>query len=1017
MIEHRSSEFLAREMVETWHTKDRNFFVIVPPLNDSAQLFLRLREPGAFLTERSGTADFLAIAWCPHGTFSDPEELATSACDAWGCEKKSERSYQRWLNDAVATVVRRGQKPILLLPSFHRIVLRLPEELGSCLRDLNQHGGLICVAEVPLDWPVLLERWRNEGRGGLIHSEFGQGYRKLLLHGYERKEVESQLSTGGIDPGWAKPILEVTGGFQRWVEHLVDAVGGKTPRKQWEDALLESSEFSNFLEYLDASGSQAHGRALAAMFHGVADVNDRNAINGHPWRDFLVNDDGSLRSSAIGLGCARRCGLHPARSLEHTARQLLRFGAYSECEHMLERVGEAKRSLQREWLIARIMGKSQSGTDEWNTVLQDLRSLELLSAVGENGAQACVILWRGFAEKMLDFSKRKTSANPDPIGHLCGRYGDKADPHTALQLVELRLDWAERIASPLLATHAILAIPEALLQLYAAIVLDLRYWEPPTLDEVALESIRALPKRGDFEWPKEPGPLSVGQLLALSWVKMQAIPATKRLVADVAGLDRLQQLHTQDRNLLAHRLTFSSRPQWKRYAKESRELFAAVTRILLQPETPEALRLPSLLRLLEPDAPSVGLVPEAAAIPDRPTAFAQAQSIFVLATLHECRRLAGGLSGAGVFLVEYAEAADGKMRLGILKIPSTREAFVDEHRGAKLATAEGCWLKQHVPTDQRFEERDAQTFILSRLAFPATNERGIRSLHDLLVDGERERALGVARRLGQIYAGQLSRARIVSGTPHQLFSEIWKPWREPALRIDWKEELGLPEREELRFSDGETIWSNPLASLEDRTVWGDMGSMHLRWGWQHRDLNARNVLVAPAGTADIRLIDLEKITESSAVLDLCWVSFWALIAGAERGASPNDRSWALLPEAFIAATLGVLAPSVRPSQPDLGIFQLSLDFVRELFLVLVQQQQVVEDPVLLKDMVAITLASSSLAKCFYEVKYVHERKAKDVRMARERGRCFFRIAARAVKPFTQLRLSEIKTELSAPFEG
>lgn len=1017
MIEHRASELLAREMVETWQTKDRNFFVIVPPLNNSAQLFHRLREPGALLVEKSGTADSLAIAWCPLGTFSDPEGLATSACDAWGCEKKSERSYQRWLNDAVATVVRRGQKPILLLPSFHRIVLRLPEELGSCLRDLNQHGGLSCVAEVPLDWTVLLERWRNEGRGGLIYSEFGQGYRKLLLHGYERTEVESRLSAVGLDPGWTKPILEVTGGFQHWVEHLIDAVGGKTPRKQWEDALLESPEFSNFLEYLDASGSQAHGRALAAMFHGVADVNDRNAINGHPWKDFLVNEDGSLRSSAIGLGCARRCGLHAAKSLEHTARQLLRLGAYSECELMLDRAGEGKRSLQLEWLIARVMGKSQSDTDEWNTVLQDLRSLELLSATGENEAQPCLILWRGFAEKMLDFSKRKTSANPDPIGHLCGRYGSEADPHTALQLVGLRLAWAERIASPLLATHAILAIPEALLQLYAAIVLDLRYWEPPPFDEAALEAIRALPKRENFEWPKQTGPLIVGELLALSWVRMQAIPENKRLAADVGGLDRLQQLHTQDRNPLAHRLTFSSRAQWKRYAKESRELFVAVGRILLQTETTETLGLPSLLRLLEPDASSIVPAPEAAATPGGPTAFAQAQSIFVLATLHECRQLAGGLSGAGVFLVEYAETADGKMRLGILKIPATRNAFEDEHRGAKLATAEVCWLKHHVPTDQRFEERDAQTFILSRLAFPATSERHIRSLHDLLVDGERERALGVARRLGQIYAGQLGRARVVSGTPYQLFSEIWKPWREPALRIDWKEWLGLPERDEMRFSDGETIWANPLACLEDRTVWRDMGSMHLRWGWQHRDLNTRNVLVAPGGTVDIRLIDLEKITESSGVLDLCWVSFWALIAGAERGASPNDRSWALLPEAFIAAMLGVLAPSDRPPQPDLGIFQLSLDFVRELFLVLVQQQQVVEDPVLLKDMVAITLASSSLAKCFYEVKYVHERKAQDVRMARERGRCFFRIAARAARPFTQIRLSEIKTELSAPFEG
>ena len=447
-------------------------------------------------------------------------------------------------------------------------------------------------------------------------------------------------------------------------------------------------------------------------------------------------------------------------------------------------------------------------------------------------------------------------------------------------------------------------------------------------------------------------------------------------------------------------------------------IVSTVARIILQPETPETLVLPSLLRLLELDTPSVDATPEAAVTSVSPLALEQAQSVFALVTLHECRRLAGGLSGAGVFLVEYAETVDGKMRLGILKMPATQAAFEDEQRGARLATAESCWLKHHVPVDQRFEQRGAQTFILSRLAFPAIIEREVRSLHDLLVDGDRDRALCVARRLGQIYAEQLNRARVVRGTPYQLFTEIWKPWREPASRIDWKEELGLPERDELRFSDGETIWANPLACLEDRTIWGDTGFDAPAVGVAApRPQHPERSCGANRDRRDIRLIDLEKITESSGVLDLCWVSFWALIAGAERGANPNDRSWALLPEAFIAATLDVVTQSDRPRQPDLGIFQLSIDFVRELFLVLVKQQQVVEDPVLLKDMVAITLASSSLAKCFYEVKYVHEHKAQDLRMARQRGKCFFRIAARAAKPFTRLRLSEIKTDLSAPFEG
>jgi hypothetical protein len=72
-----------------------------------------------------------------------------------------------------------------------------------------------------------------------------------------------------------------------------------------------------------------------------------------------------------------------------------------------------------------------------------------------------------------------------------------------------------------------------------------------------------------------------------------------RLVTTYREVESLQQLYAQDRNPLAHRLTFSNKAQWNRYARQCRDLLARVARILV-PDVPVAeLSLPLLDTLLD----------------------------------------------------------------------------------------------------------------------------------------------------------------------------------------------------------------------------------------------------------------------------------------------------------------------------------------------------------------------------------------------------------------------------------
>lgn len=241
-----------------------------------------------------------------------------------------------------------------------------------------------------------------------------------------------------------------------------------------------------------------------------------------------------------------------------------------------------------------------------------------------------------------------------------------------------------------------------------------------------------------------------------------------------------------------------------------------------------------------------------------------------------------------------------------------------------ISRAEQCWLGRHIVTPLQFVEDRQAGYILSQLAFRATSERRIDSFHDLLAAGDKQRAPLVAKALGAIYGEVLTNlirsSATIHGTPQQHFNRVWDHWRQAAAGFDWKR-WGFPSPEESSYADGRRNWINPLACIENSDCWADHPVISFAWGWQHRDLNTRNVLVSPSGVTppELRLIDMEKVTESSAFIDLSWVCFWALVAGADRELAVREQTWEQLPDAFINHSLDLLNRATVEVRFDCGI--------------------------------------------------------------------------------------------------
>ena len=133
-------------------------------------------------------------------------------------------------------------------------------------------------------------------------------------------------------------------------------------------------------------------------------------------------------------------------------------------------------------------------------------------------------------------------------------------------------------------------------------------------------------------------------------------------------------------------------------------------------------------------------------------------------------------------------------------------------------------------------------------------------------------------------------------------------------------------------------------------------------------MNTRNVMLPPdeEGEDVIRLIDFEKATESSPLLDPCWLALWMLRALGD-DYSKTSGDWLALPAEAVRA---VLYPHTAESNCLKGAFAHAVDHIRSLFAPIVPKAADLDatSRKVLHNLLATTLAASALAKARYEIR-------------------------------------------------
>jgi hypothetical protein len=393
------------------------------------------------------------------------------------------------------------------------------------------------------------------------------------------------------------------------------------------------------------------------------------------------------------------------------------------------------------------------------------------------------------------------------------------------------------------------------------------------------------------------------------------------------------------------------------------------------------------------------------------------KSALGLAELRYLGRVGGGRSSSSVVKV-HLRRDDQHEGVAILKMTSRESDFRLEREGHKAALSSWmqCWVsREPSAVEIRGKRREEKSFaLLSILAFPPTAmSDDTPSLERIIGQGRLQTATRVVEALGAGYGAQLVHATRNDRSPREFVRELLKHWHTPTALGVWAmgefwRLAGLPGPEISCFIDQGTVVPNPLCFVgaEDGLT---AKAVYFR-SFQHGDLNAGNLLVGEAsgeGSPAIRLIDFEKAADASAVLDICWLALWSLVAS-RRVPPPSVGQWEATPRALVDAILGD-----SPADYHLGTLQLGIDLARVLFGAIHRYPDEFADKDTagfwrnrLQDQCALTLGAASLAMAYYELRNLDraiesgdDTGGEEVMTAGLWAVCFFRTAAFALSRY------------------
>lgn len=535
--------------------------------------------------------------------------------------------------DRLFDIYRSESRPlVLVLKRFRKVLDNLQLWVLGKLREQEQTGNLHTVVLTPLPLPELKRWWEAEGHY-FCTSDYGNlRHKTVSVLPLSRDSAAVSCEAQGVP----RKVGEVLGELTGWYPEPTAAVllewvktdrPGLSPRVRRQLADFARGELREFAEKLDPQGSAVYRDHVIDLYHRFESDKARLGLDGHPWRDIIVDEDG-LRAEALGaaaLDRAVRSGSESAgRSVWYQvagrARLLYARRQYEAAAHILDAPSPVPlrphdRLLHGHAVVMQELGGSEGqllgNETSVRQVLAELKTCRAILAAGVQGldtADAEKIRLRYTeiegvvaAVAVAAAGKVRDKFKDRVVDILAGLAGPEyRNDRAALLLLQTRLETARAMAGDTAAVAYALPLPEQVLRVWAFWAVGVNDYAAPAHDDPAWDVVRA-------NWPLQKGPPTLPQpggefgslhlLAAFALARWLALADPKPDAPEpdfrsfFSGLDR----HSPARNSEAHSVCGPSRKRRDDYFRLiDRWLAAAVA------ASPEQIRVSELLATVEP---------------------------------------------------------------------------------------------------------------------------------------------------------------------------------------------------------------------------------------------------------------------------------------------------------------------------------------------------------------------------------------------------------------------------------
>lgn len=497
------------DVIRTWLLARSNYVLVCPPMNGERQLIKFLTSEESIYGVIGDRYHQLAIASLDTADFKTEMIFAKSVARSWGVEDDIiNEDDPRSILELACTVVNRQQRvPILIIHRFHEALDKLGEDIGSALRDLEHSHSLKTVVTMPVSLTVLRERWEamDSNKSPFLASDWGQGHRNKVLKGYSYEELVSICASRNVDSAACQILFKATGGMVDIVDILIDEIGGKKGKGLMLYLQQRSSELcKRLLAWLDpVNTSHVYKKALISLSNPSFYPAALGFIMDHDWSPILLSKDGALSFDMLAWAASSVMSKSTDKSWSETLERLYGNEDFDAAVAMIDVMYGADKGNANYWAALRdvtIFCKSTtdvfSNSGQWTIARRKL--LKLLSnnslPVPVTKSLASLGTWKPISELLADFFSCK-AAKPDLRieNYICMK-GRREDVLPFLQLLELRLQAAQR-HDTFQSLQSVMTAPESLLQIYAYFELNLCFWKFSGLSEEMAHKLKKLARK------------------------------------------------------------------------------------------------------------------------------------------------------------------------------------------------------------------------------------------------------------------------------------------------------------------------------------------------------------------------------------------------------------------------------------------------------------------------------------------------------------------------------------------